>query len=312
MPHGDARRQQALERLRDLRNERPDVERLRLDRLAAAEAEQFADQVPAAVTGVDQRAQVLARRFLVRLQRHADQLRAGHHDGEDVVEVVRETAGELADRFHLLRLAQLLFQLLPAAALPHFFQRAPHRGAQPLQLVLEHVVRHARPKRRRRALVADGAGHQHERHVAAGAVQQLGGLQAVKARHRIIRQHDVPAAALQRRDVRCAVLHQDELGIPEVPPQGDAHQLGVGRIVLEVEDPDPAGRHARRGAHATRSADATGSATVKVAPRPGSDSAHTLPPCRATTRRTVARPMPVPSNSSRGCSRWNTPNSLST
>src|SRR2546429_425263 len=35
------------------------------------------------------------------------------------------------------------------------------------------------------------------------------------------------------------------------------------------------------------------------------------PPCRVMMRRTVARPMPVPSKSAAECSRWNTPNSLS-
>ena len=32
------------------------------------------------------------------------------NDGEDVVEIVRDAAGELADGLHLLRLAQLLLQ----------------------------------------------------------------------------------------------------------------------------------------------------------------------------------------------------------
>ena len=32
------------------------------------------------------------------------------NDGEDVVEIMRHTAAELADGFHFLRLAQLFFQ----------------------------------------------------------------------------------------------------------------------------------------------------------------------------------------------------------
>ena len=46
-----------------------------------------------------------------------------------------------------------------------------------------------------------------------------------------------------------------------------------------------------------------------MAPFPGSAVAQTLPPCRTTMRCTIARPTPVPSNSSSRCSRWKTPNS---
>jgi len=50
----------------------------------------------------------------------------------------------------------------------------------------------------------------------------------------------------------------------------------------------------------------------KVAPLSTSPSAHTRPPCRATIRWTVARPIPVPLNSASLCSRWNGTNSFST
>ncbi len=33
------------------------------------------------------------------------------HDGEKIVEVVRDPAGHLPERFHLMRLAQVLFRL---------------------------------------------------------------------------------------------------------------------------------------------------------------------------------------------------------
>ena len=42
----------------------------------------------------------------------ADQLEAPHHDGQQVVEIVRDTAGQLADCIHLLRLEQRLPCLL--------------------------------------------------------------------------------------------------------------------------------------------------------------------------------------------------------
>ena len=38
----------------------------------------------------------------------ADELEAAHHGHQQVVEIVRDAAGELADRFHLLGLEELL------------------------------------------------------------------------------------------------------------------------------------------------------------------------------------------------------------
>ena len=41
-----------------------------------------------------------------------EQLQVADHDAEQIVEVVRDAAGELADRFHLLRLQQPRFEAL--------------------------------------------------------------------------------------------------------------------------------------------------------------------------------------------------------
>src|ERR1700678_729614 len=49
----------------------------------------------------------------------------------------------------------------------------------------------------------------------------------------------------------------------------------------------------------------------KVAPRSGSASTQTRPPCFLMMRSTGAKPLPLPLNSSATCSRWNTPNNLS-
>src|ERR1039457_2083309 len=49
----------------------------------------------------------------------------------------------------------------------------------------------------------------------------------------------------------------------------------------------------------------------KVAPSPTVPTARTRPPWRSTICRTLARPTPVPGNSSLVCSRWNGLNSLS-
>src|ERR1700683_2695411 len=48
-------------------------------------------------------------------------------------------------------------------------------------------------------------------------------------------------------------------------------------------------------------------AKLKVEPCPSCDSTEMLPPCRSTIFLQMANPTPVPSNSSRLCSRWNIP-----
>src|SRR5476649_2210720 len=48
-------------------------------------------------------------------------------------------------------------------------------------------------------------------------------------------------------------------------------------------------------------------ANRNVDPRPGCDSTEILPPCRSTIFLQIAKPIPVPANSSRLCSRWNMP-----
>ena len=48
-----------------------------------------------------------------------EHLEVAQDDGEQVVEVVRHAARELAHRLHLLRLAQLLLQLVPCGQIAH-------------------------------------------------------------------------------------------------------------------------------------------------------------------------------------------------
>src|SRR5208282_6903441 len=52
-------------------------------------------------------------------------------------------------------------------------------------------------------------------------------------------------------------------------------------------------------------------AKLKVDPCPGWDSTEMVPPCRSTIFLQMAKPMPVPANSSRLCNRWNMPNIFS-
>ncbi len=51
----------------------------------------------------------------------AQQIEVAHHSHQKIVEVMRDAAGELADRLHLLRLTQLFLRLLAGSNLLHQF-----------------------------------------------------------------------------------------------------------------------------------------------------------------------------------------------
>jgi hypothetical protein len=79
-----------------------DVDHARVQRLAPREGEQLRGQFRAALDRVEDAAQALFG-CCCRLQH---QLHVGADDVQDVVEVVRHAAGQLADRFQLLRARQ--------------------------------------------------------------------------------------------------------------------------------------------------------------------------------------------------------------
>ena len=86
-----------------------EVEHLRPQRLLAREGQQMPHQARGAVGVLLDLHDVLERRIgrPVRVQQEVGR----HHDGaEHVVEVVRDAAGELADRLHLLRLGELVLE----------------------------------------------------------------------------------------------------------------------------------------------------------------------------------------------------------
>src|SRR5882724_1198590 len=87
-----------------------EVDRLRHQRLLARERQQLANEAGTALCRL-QRA--LDRRLEVALHPADGEIEAPDHDREQVVEVVRDPAGESPDSFDLLRLPQLLFRLPP-------------------------------------------------------------------------------------------------------------------------------------------------------------------------------------------------------
>ena len=83
-----------------------------IEALPAREGEQLPRQVLAALGGGLDRFERLNDPRLVRLEAALQDLRVAADDHQQVVEIVRDAAGELAERFHFLRLRELLARVL--------------------------------------------------------------------------------------------------------------------------------------------------------------------------------------------------------
>ena len=101
---------------------------------------------------------------------------------EDVVEVVRDAAGERAHRLEALRLAQPRFQPPALGPLGGLAQRALHRAHDPREAILHHVVRRADLERVDRQLLAQRAGNEDERHLGTLFQRDVQGRDAVEGR----------------------------------------------------------------------------------------------------------------------------------
>ena len=98
-----------------------DVGQLGIERLAPREGQQPLRQhrrALRAVRGVgDHARQSLARGVAPGLQAALGDLQIAADDGEQIVEIMRDAAGQLSDRFHLLRLPKHVLGLAPVHAL---------------------------------------------------------------------------------------------------------------------------------------------------------------------------------------------------
>ncbi len=101
-----ARTAQGRDHIDQRRDAVPDIDDLGGQRLAAREGEQLRGQLGGAVGGVGDGVD-LALTTLGGELGAAEQVDRAANDGEQVVEVMRDTARQLADRLQLLRLAQL-------------------------------------------------------------------------------------------------------------------------------------------------------------------------------------------------------------
>ena len=90
------------------------VERRRRERLAAPEREQLRGELRGALRARHCRIDMVGRARRVLSDPPAREVERANHDRQHIVEVVRNPAGQLADRFHLLQLVQLGLRRLAA------------------------------------------------------------------------------------------------------------------------------------------------------------------------------------------------------
>src|SRR5262249_10522401 len=138
----------------------------------------------------------------------------------------------------------------------------------------------------------------------------LENLEAVEPGQLEVEQHDlgevarvapgVGAGREQEVERLGAVTRHLDVVADLVLAEGAQGQLDVVGVVLDQQDEAIAHGVSPDGS----------SVKVKVAPRPVAPSARMRPPWRWTMRWTMARPMPLPGNSSTRCRRWKAPNSL--
>ena len=102
--------EQALQQHREIGQRLAEIEHLRPQGLPPRERQQMPHQARGAV-GVLLDLHDVAERGIGRLVRVEQEVGRHHDGGEHVVEVVRDAAGKLADRVHLLHLRDLLFQI---------------------------------------------------------------------------------------------------------------------------------------------------------------------------------------------------------
>ena len=101
-------------------NQLIDVGQLGVERLAAREGKQPLRQHRGALRAVrgvgDHARQSIWRRVAPGLQAALGDLQIAADDGEQIVEIMRYAAGQLSDRFHLLRLPEHVLGLAPVHA----------------------------------------------------------------------------------------------------------------------------------------------------------------------------------------------------
>ena len=102
---------QPPQQVRQLDQHVADVEHARLQCLLAREGQQLPHEIGGAVAVLLDLHDVGERR-VARPEPHQQQVAEPDHRGQQIVEIMRDAAGELSDRLHLLRLRELHFEIL--------------------------------------------------------------------------------------------------------------------------------------------------------------------------------------------------------
>src|SRR5262249_32284726 len=89
------------DQLRDVFDLQAHIEHLRLERLTAGEGQKLRGELGSALDRLGDRVG-LAPFALFREVAAAQEIGRGTNDGQKIVEIMRDAAGELTDRFHLL------------------------------------------------------------------------------------------------------------------------------------------------------------------------------------------------------------------
>ncbi len=230
------------------------IDQPRAHHLLPAEGEQLAGKARGAFRGLlhlfDLEAAVDARQ---PIEREAAESQDGR---EQIVEVVRDAAGEAADRLHLLRFLQLPLDRF--AGFPLLARLPPQLGVvaltfdrrrQPDQVVLEHVVVGARPHRLDRRVLADGARDDDECAVDAARLDRLQRVGRTEVGHRVIADDRVPLGVGDGGVERRRILHLMRFDpIARALELAHDQQYVVFRV-LDEEDSKRAGCARRRSRH---------------------------------------------------------------
>ena len=102
----DALAERPAQHVVDAADQAAEIDHFRRERLAAAEGQQLRGELRTARDGGDRGLQALLGAVIAR-DVATEELQIAADDLQHVVEVVRDAAGQLADRLHLLRLKQL-------------------------------------------------------------------------------------------------------------------------------------------------------------------------------------------------------------
>ena len=118
--------EKTAQQLFQLAHDRVDVHNLRLQHLPPAERQQLARQRRRPFARVPDLFEIGPQRVVERnVVEH--QVAVTEDRSEQIVEIVGDAAGELANRLHLLRLPQLFFQLAPIGQIADIHDDRPHR-----------------------------------------------------------------------------------------------------------------------------------------------------------------------------------------